>query len=73
MPEKTLNAFAEHGTVSASSPARYKDVFPKYAEAGIDIDDLAAQLQVEGAASFVESWTDLISSIEARGETLKAA
>ncbi|WP_263377060.1 transaldolase [Granulicella aggregans] len=73
MPEKTLNALAEHGAVSASSPAQYKDVLAKYGEAGIDIDDLAAQLQVEAAASFVESWTDLMSCIESRGQTLKAA
>jgi len=71
MPEKTLNAFAEHGGVRASSPAPYKDVLAKYGEAGIDIDDLAAQLQVEAAASFVESWTDLMSCIESRGKRSK--
>jgi len=73
MPEKTLNAFAEHGAVAASLPISYKDIFAKFASAGIDTDSLAAQLQVEGAASFVKSWTDLMSCIESKGERLKAA
>ncbi len=38
-----------------------------------DPDSLASQLQVEGAASFVKSWTGLMSCIEAKGEMLKAA
>jgi transaldolase len=73
MPEKTLNAFADHGTVGASLPLSGKDVFAKYAAAGIDADALAAQLQVEGAASFVKSWTDLMSCIESKNSKLKAA
>ena len=73
MPEKTLNAFAEHGTVSANLPVRDEDVFARFAEAGIDSDALAAQLQVEGAASFVKSWTDLMSCIESKSKMLKAA
>ncbi len=73
MPEKTLNAFAEHGAVSASPLTSYKDVFAKFASAGIDIGSLAAQLQVEGASSFVKSWIDLMSCIESRGAMLEAA
>ena len=73
MPEKTLNAFAEHGIVDASLPLRSKDVFAKYAKAGVDTDELAAQLQVEGAASFVKSWKDLMSCIDSKNRKLKAA
>ncbi len=73
MPEKTLNAFAQHGTVDATTPARYKEVLARFAEAGIDAGALAAQLQVEGAASFVKSWTDLMSCIESKDKKLKAA
>ena len=73
MPETTLNALAEHGTIGTSFSLRGKDVFAKFAEAGIDTDSLAAQLQVEGAASFVKSWTELMSCIKSKGEMLKAA
>ena len=73
MPEKTLNAFAEHGTVGANFSVRGEDVFARFTGAGIDINALAAQLQVEGAASFVKSWTDLMSCIESKSKILKAA
>ena len=73
MPEETLNAFAEHGTVGASLPRCAKDVFARFAAAGVNVDALAALLQVEGAASFVKSWTDLMSCIASRGAMLKAA
>jgi len=73
MPEKTLNAFAAHGAIGASLPLRATDVFAEFAAAGIDTDALAAQLQVEGAASFVKSWTDLMSCIDSKNTNLKAA
>lgn len=73
MPEKTLNAVAEHGTLGASLPVRGNEVKIRFAKAGIDTDALAAQLHVEGAASFVKSWTDLMSCIKSKGEMLKAA
>ena len=36
------------------------------ADAGIDIDALAAQLQDEGAKSFVKSWNELMSVIDSK-------
>jgi transaldolase len=73
MPEATLNALAAHGTIPANFPLHGKDVITKFTEAGIDTDALAAELQVEGAASFVKSWTDLMSCVKSKGEILKAA
>ena len=73
MPEATLNALAEHGTIGANSLLSNMDVIANFAKAGIDTDALASQLQVEGAASFVKSWTDLMSCIKSKGEMLKAA
>ena len=35
----------------------------RYADAGIDVDALAARLQAEGAASFVKSWQQLLQRI----------
>ena len=72
MPETTLNALAEHGTIGANLPLRGKEAITKFTEAGIDTDALAAQLQVEGAASFVKSWTDLMSCVKSKGAMLKA-
>jgi len=69
MPEGTLKEFADHGEVGDLLPADGGDVEPvlaSFARAGIDVDALAARLQDEGAKSFVESWTDLMSRIEAK-------
>ncbi len=43
----------------------------KFAGAGIDIDALAAQLQEEGARSFVKSWQELMACIASKSEALK--
>ncbi|MGO8751452.1 MAG: transaldolase [Thermoguttaceae bacterium] len=76
MPEPTLLAFADHGEIGPALPthARYCDeVLAKFSAAGIDVAALAAQLQDEGAKSFVKSWNDLLECIASKSETLKKA
>jgi transaldolase len=73
MPEKTLLAFAEQGSlkgVMAKDGGDAEDVLGRFARAGIDVDALAAQLQVEGAASFVKSWTELMQRIKDKSAAL---
>ena len=73
MPEKTLRAFAEHGTVTrvmAEDGGDAEDVLARFASAGIDVDALARHLQREGAQSFVKSWQELMSRIAAKSEAL---
>jgi transaldolase len=45
----------------------------QFAKSGIDVDSLAAQLQNEGAASFVKSWNDLMDVIASKSGELKKA
>ena len=45
----------------------------QFAKAGIDVDALAAQLQDEGAESFVKSWNDLMAVISSKSAALTAA
>ncbi len=69
MPEATLKAFADHGEVGAVLPADggdCEDVLARFAEAGIDVDALAARLQDEGAMAFVKSWEELMGVIATR-------
>jgi transaldolase len=76
MPEATLQAFAEHGEIDPILPthAGYCDeVLTKFTKAGIDIAALAAQLQDEGARSFVKSWNELMECIASKSETFKKA
>jgi transaldolase len=73
MPEATLKAFDDHGAIGSLVPARAYELLAEFADADIDVGALAAQLQDEGAASFVNSWNDLIASIASKGRGLQAA
>jgi transaldolase len=76
MPDATLKALAEHTELGPILPADGGDceeVLAKFADAGIDVDALAAQLQEEGAISFVKSWNDLMGVIDSKCAMLKKA
>ena len=76
MPEKTLRAFADHGTVGGAMALDGGDAeaaLARFAQAGIDIDALAAQLQRDGAASFVKSWQELMQRIADKSRALADA
>ena len=76
MPEGTLKALADHGEISSILPADGGDceeVLSQFAKAGIDIDALAAQLQDEGAKSFVKSWNELMAVITSKSVVLRKA
>jgi transaldolase len=75
MPEETLLAFADHGAMGDLLPdgGDAESVIVAFAKAGIDHEQLAAELQSEGAVSFVESWKDLLTCIASKNATLKAA
>ena len=76
MPEGTLNALAEHkeiGTIIPADGGDCEQVLAEFAKAGIDVDALAAQLQEEGAKSFVKSWNNLMEVITSKSAVLKKA
>ena len=76
MPETTLQALADHGkidgviTKDTNDSARTLDEFAK---AGVNLSALAAQLQEEGAASFVKSWNELLNVISSKTAALQQA
>jgi transaldolase len=73
MPEKTLLAFEQGGAirgVMAKDGSDAEAVLARFAVAGIDVDALAAQLQVDGAAAFVKSWTELMKRIQEKSAAL---
>jgi transaldolase len=76
MPEKTLQAFADHGRVGPPMAEDGGDCEPtlaRFAQAGIDIDALAQRLQLEGAQAFVKSWTELLDRIAEKTAALGGA
>jgi transaldolase len=74
MPEKTLLALAAQGRIeSVIMPTDGGDaeaVLARLTAAGIDLDALARKLQVEGAQSFVKSWSELMQSIAEKSAAL---
>jgi transaldolase len=70
------DATADHGSLGEMLPADGGDAemaIAAFAKAGIDAEQLAADLQREGAEAFVESWNDLLEQIGSKSAALKAA
>ncbi len=75
MPEGTLKALADHGTVGGiltPEGGDSEEVLARFAAAGVDVEALAARLQDEGAKSFVGSWRELMGVIASKNAALKA-
>jgi transaldolase len=77
MPEETLLAFADHAKLSGQvlplDGGDAEQVIAAFAKAGVDDHRLAADLQRDGAKSFVASWKDLLDQVAQKSATLKAA
>jgi transaldolase len=76
MPEATLKALADHGELGSILPADGGDcetVLAQFENAGLKLEVLAAQLQDEGAKSFVKSWNELLGVIASKSDALKLA
>jgi len=76
IPVKTLLAFARQGELKGVMPVDGGDAearLAQFAQAGIDIDALALQLQQEGARAFVKSWQQLLQRIADKSAALAGA
>ena len=76
IPDKTLEAFAEHGKVGAPMPLDGGDaekVIAEFRALGIDVGVLADRLQQEGGASFAKSWQSLLAGIAGKKAQLSGA
>src|SRR5262249_47759039 len=78
MPEPTLKAFADHGKIGAARPMRDGDggaVLKQFASAGVGVgvEAFSAQLQEQGAISFIKSWNDLFWVISSKSAVLRNA
>ena len=66
VPEKTLLAFADHGSLDQRLEPDYASAERTIAaitDAGIDVDILAEQLQREGAGRFSADWAALLAAM----------
>jgi transaldolase / glucose-6-phosphate isomerase len=69
MPPQTVDAFRETGTarltVEVDSEAILR-VFLELESLGISMDEVTAQLEVEGVKAFTDAYTDLLQTVEER-------
>ncbi len=67
MPEATLQAVADHGSVQGDTIRGSYDaahlVLDDLARLGVDMADVAEVLEQQGIASFAKSWDELIASV----------
>ena len=76
MPEETLLAYAEGDGLQGLLPADGGDnesLLAEFTAAGIDLDEVAAQLQSEGAEKFEKSWSDLLECIAGKESAVGTA
>ncbi len=76
MPEKTMQAFADHGEVQgdrvSGTKAEAQRVFDDLASLGIDFDDVVEVLEREGVQKFEASWAELVEDVQIALDEAKA-
>jgi transaldolase len=66
MPEKTLKAYADHGSPGTPIQKTYDEaaqVMKAVADAGVNLDNVFKVLEDEGIQKFVDSWDELTKSV----------
>jgi len=76
MPEKTLEAFADHGEVVGDQVSGKGDegraVLDQLAAVGVDFDDVLLTVEHEGVDKFKKSWTELVETVEGQMEKARS-
>jgi transaldolase len=73
LPETTIAAFEDHGTVARTIDRRVDDagaVLAALAEVGVDMDDVGRTLEDQGVASFHQSFVHVLRALEAKAGRL---
>jgi transaldolase len=75
MPEKTLQAFADHGEVEGDrvtgTASQAQEVFDALERVGIDITDVFQTLEDEGVEKFEVSWKELLDTVKGQLDAAK--
>jgi transaldolase len=76
MPPQTIEAFEDHGKVQETleqGVEEARETLERFAEAGIDYDDVVQTLEREGVEKFAKSFQELIDGVSAKRDQLVAA
>jgi transaldolase len=74
MPESTLDAFEDHGTLTRTvdaDPAGAEATLAALRDVGVDMDDVARVLEDQGVATFAKSFDELLSSLGSKADDLR--
>jgi len=76
MPEKTMQAFADHGEVKGDQVTgradEAREVLAAIEALGISYDDVVEVLETEGVDKFDKSWDELVATVEGALDEAKA-
>jgi transaldolase len=75
MPDDTIAAFLDHGTVARvvdAHPDAARHALARIDVAGVDMADVARTLEDEGVASFAKSFDELIQKLSDKANALSA-
>ena len=75
MPEATLEAFMDHGTMARTvdaDPDHARRMIDALAEVGVDMADVTATLEREGVGAFEKSYDELLGALEGKAAELGA-
>ena len=73
MPDATVDAFIDHGTVARTVDRGVNEAgehLAKLAEFGIDMEQVAQVLEDEGVAAFAKSFDELMQALEDKAAAL---
>jgi transaldolase len=73
MPDDTLLAFEEHGTIARTldaDPGAARATLERVADAGVDFADVARVLEDQGVAAFAKSFDELLATLSTKADDL---
>ena len=75
LPDSTLEAFADHGTVARTVDADLDEArraVADLARLGIDLEEVATKLEAEGVGSFAKSFDEALATLDERASEMSA-
>lgn len=73
MPENTLEAFEDHGTLARTidaDPDHARQVLTDLHRVGVDMDQVGAVLEDQGVAAFAKSFDELLAALQGKANDL---
>jgi len=75
MPEKTMDAFADHGEVEGDTVSgrgeQAQVVFDRIDAVGVDLQDVFLTIEHEGVDKFKKSWAELVETVQGQMEQVR--